>query len=66
MSIIEVKADSITLSKVVTYLQAQKVEFTIKDSEESPYDPEVVEMVLKAKQGKASRVYLENIWEGIL
>ncbi len=66
MSIIEVKADATTLSKIVEYLQSLQVQFTVKDTEESPYDPKFVEMVLKAKKGKSTRINPENIWESIL
>ena len=66
MSIIEVNTDANTLSKIVEYLELLKVKFTVKDTEESPYDPEFVEMVLKAKEGKSTRLNPEKIWESIL
>jgi hypothetical protein len=66
MSIIEVNTDATTLSKIVEYLQSLQVKFTVKGTEESPYDPEFVEMVLKAKEGKSTRINPENIWESIL
>ena len=66
MSIIEVNTDATTLSKIVEYLQLLQVKFTVKDAAESPYDPEFVEMVLKAREGISTRVNPENIWESIL
>ena len=61
MSIIEVKADATTLSKIVEYLQSLQVQFTVKDTEESPYDPEFVKMVLKASKEKdGDRVLTEE------
>jgi hypothetical protein len=66
MSIIEVNTDATTLSKIVEYLQSLQVQFTVKDTEESPYDPEFVKMVLKAREGKSTRINPENIWESIL
>jgi hypothetical protein len=66
MSIIEVKTDEPTLSKIVEYLKTLKVKITVKESEESPYDPEFVEMVLKAREGKSTRTNPQNIWESIL
>ncbi len=66
MSIIEVNTDATTLSKIVEYLQSLQVKFTVKDAAESPYDPEFVEMVLKAREGISTRVNPENIWESIL
>ncbi len=66
MSIIEVKADATTLSKIVKYLQSLQVQFIVKDTEESHYDPEFVKMVLKAREGKSTRINPENIWESIL
>ena len=66
MSIIEVNTDATTLAKIVSYLQSLQVKFTVKDSEKSPYDPTFVEMVLKAREGKSTRVNPKNIWESIL
>ncbi len=66
MSIIEINTDATTLSKIVEYLQSLQVKFTVKDAAESPYDPEFVEMVLKAREGISTRVNPENIWESIL
>lgn len=66
MRIIEINTDDMTLSKIVAYLQTLKVKFTVKESEESPYDPEFVEMVIKSRKGKSTRINPENIWENIL
>ena len=52
MSIIEVNTDATTLFKIVEYLQSLQVKFTVKDAAESPYDPEFVEMVLRARNDK--------------
>ena len=66
MSIIEINTDDITLSKIVQYLQTLKVKYTVKESEQSPYDPEFVEMVQESRKGKSTRINPENIWENIL
>jgi hypothetical protein len=66
MSIIEVNTDSQTLSKIVDYLNSLKVNFTVKETEESPYDPEFVEMILEAQKGNSTRLNPDNIWENIL
>ena len=66
MSIIEINTDDITLSKIVQYLQTLKVKYTVKESEEIPYDPEFVEMVQESRKGKSTRLNPENIWENIL
>jgi len=52
MSIIEINTDSVTLSKIVEYIQYLQVKYTVKEEEESPYDPEFVEMILKASKEK--------------
>jgi hypothetical protein len=67
MSIIEVNTDSQTLSKIIDYLHSLKVNFTIKEDEESPYDPEFVEMILRSKQqaeeGKGRIIKIEDLWK---
>jgi hypothetical protein len=61
MSIIEVNTDATTLAKIVAYLQSLQVKFTVKDTEESPYDPKFVEMVLEARSEKdGDRVLTEE------
>ena len=52
MSIIEINTDATTLSKIVVYLQTLDVKFIVKDIEDSPYDPEFVEKVLKSREEK--------------
>jgi hypothetical protein len=67
MSIIEVNTDSKTLSKIVDYLHSLKVKFTIKNDEETPYDPEFVEMILRSKQqaseGNGRITKIEDLWK---
>lgn len=55
-----------TLSKIVEYIQTLKVKFTVKESEESPYDSEFVEIVEESRKGKSTRINPENMWENIL
>ncbi len=50
MRTIEINTDATTLSKIVDYLNALEVKFTIKETEDEAYDPEFVEMVLKASK----------------
>jgi hypothetical protein len=52
MSIIEVNTDATTLSKIVAYLKSLDVKFKVKDTEDSLYDPEFVERILKAREEK--------------
>ncbi len=66
MLTIEINTDATTLSKIVDYLNALEVKFTVKETEEEAYDPEFVEMVLKASKGKSTKVNPGNIWESIL
>lgn len=55
-----------TLPKILEYIQTLKVKFTIKESEESRYAPEFVEMVQESRKGKSTRINPENMWENIL
>jgi len=67
MSIIEVNTDAPTLSKIIEYLQSLQVNFKIKEDEDSPYDPEFVERILRSKQqareGKFTIIPLEDLWK---
>jgi|JI10StandDraft_1071094.scaffolds.fasta_scaffold185104_2 chromatin remodeling complex protein RSC6 len=54
------------LPKIVKYIQKLMVKYTVKESEESPYDPEFVDMVQESRKGKSTRINPENIWENIL
>ena len=66
MNIIELNTDPTTLSKIIEYLQLLQVKFTVKEQEQSPYNKAFVKKVLKAREGKSTRVNPENIWESIL
>jgi len=71
METIIIKANKNKSNIIKEYLDSQKVKYqttsSIKDSKgESPYNPEFVEMVLKARQGNSTRINPENIWESIL
>ena len=69
MDTIIVKANKKQSKIVREFLESQKVKYAISseerilNDEESPYDPEFVEMVLKAKKGKSTKLNPENIWK---
>lgn len=65
-ALLESNNDNMTLSKIVEYIQTLKVKFTVKESEESPYDSEFVEIVEESRKGKSTRINPENMWENIL
>lgn len=50
------------LPKIVQYIQNFMGKYTIKESEESPYNPEFVEMVEESRKGKSTRINPENMW----
>mgnify|MGYP006943111307 CR=1 FL=1 len=54
------------LPKIVQYIQKLIVKYTVRESEESPYDPEFVEMVQESRKGKSTTINPNNIWENIL
>ncbi|MBK8055191.1 MAG: hypothetical protein IPK35_18435 [Saprospiraceae bacterium] len=71
METIIIKAKKSKCNIIKDFLDKQNVQYEITSSEkekkdESPYDPEFVEMVLKAKEGKSTRINPQNIWESIL
>ena len=71
METIIIKAKKAKTKIITDFLDKQNVQYEITSSDknnkdESPYDPEFVEMVLKAKKGKSTRLDPENIWESIL
>ena len=71
METIIIKAEKSKCNIIKDFLDKQNVKYVITSSEkekkdESPYDPEFVEMVLKAREGKSTRINPQNIWESIL
>ena len=71
METIIIKVNKNKSNIIKEFLDKQKVKYQTTSTEkvskgESPYNPEFVEMVLKARQGKSIRINPENIWESIL
>ncbi len=71
METIIIKAEKSKCNIIKDFLDKQNVKYVITSSEkekrdESPYDPEFVERVLKAREGKSTRINPKNIWESIL
>ncbi len=71
METIIIKAEKSKCNIIKDFLDKQNVKYEITSYEkekmdESPYDPEFVEMVLKAREGKSTRINPQNIWESIL
>ena len=71
METIIIKEKKAKTKIIKDFLDKQNVKYVITSSdkeckEDSPYNSDFVEMVLKAKKGKSTRVNPENIWESIL
>lgn len=60
--------DSITTEKIKDFLKELNVSFKTKSKKdkEKPYDPEFVDMVLKASQEKGGKIIdPKNLWQSI-
>ena len=70
MDTLIIHSDSSKTKAIAAFLKAFDVSFEIKKeskkSNESPYDPAFVKMVLEARKGKTKRINPHDLWESIL
>jgi G:T-mismatch repair DNA endonuclease (very short patch repair protein) len=66
METIIIQAETKKAKAIKQFLKAFGVAFKVKETEESPYNPEFVEKILATKDENSTRINPDNIWESIL
>jgi len=65
METLIIHADKSKIKGLIEFLKAFNIPFERKKADESPYNPEFVDKIIKAKKEPGKRVSADNLWESI-